>query len=260
MAIHKTAIIEAGVELDGSVEVGPYCVIKGKTQVAAGTILESHVSIGSESGIVKIGKNNHFYQSAVIGGPPQDLKYNNEPTELIVGDNNQIREFVTMNIGTVGGGGVTKIGSHNLITAYVHLAHDCMLGDYNVIAGSTQLAGHVTLKDHVTVGGCCGLSQFITLGNYSYIGGFSSVNKDVLPYTIAEGNWAVSRATNKIGMERAGYSKEEIQKVHKAVRIILKGKLTTDESIEKIKAECGSSALLDEMIEFIQVSKKGIAR
>ena len=169
---------------------------------------------------------------------PLDLKYKDEQTELIVGNNNAIREFVTLNIGTKTGGGKTIIGDGNLLMAYVHVAHDCIVKNNVIIANSTQLAGHVEIDDRVTIGGCCAISQFCRLGKFSYIGGDSTINKDILPFCLAEGRWAVMRATNKIGLERGGFSKSEIESIHKAIRFVTKGNRTVDEAVEKIKAEC----------------------
>lgn len=260
MSIHPTAIIENGVELGSSVVVGPFSIIKGNTKIDDGTIIEGHVQIGSSYGVVKIGQNNHIFPGAVLGGAPQDKKYKNEPTELIIGNNNTIREFATLNIGTVTGGGKTVIGHDNLLMAYVHVAHDCMIADHTVVANSTQFAGHVILEDHVIVGGCCALSQFVRLGRFSYIGGDSTINKDILPYTIAEGKWAVMRATNKIGLSRSGFTKEEVENIHKAIRFILKGNRTLEEAVEKIQSECQQDQHIQYFLDFIKKSKKGLAR
>lgn len=260
MGVHETAIIGSNVELGEGVVVGPFSVIKGQTKIGAGTIIESHVSIGSDYGLVTIGTGNHIYQSAVVGGPPQDLKYKDEQTELIVGNNNAIREFVTLNIGTKTGGGKTIIGDGNLLMAYVHVAHDCIVKNNVIIANSTQLAGHVEIDDRVTIGGCCAISQFCRLGKFSYIGGDSTINKDILPFCLAEGRWAVMRATNKIGLERGGFSKSEIESIHKAIRFVTKGNRTVDEAVEKIKAECAPNDHIAHMLNFIATSKKGLAR
>ena len=258
--IHPSAVIGPNVKLGKDVEVGPFVVIKGDTVIGDFCKLESHVSVGSDYGVVKIGSHNHIFQGAVVGSAPQDLKYNNEPTELIMGDHNTIREFATINIGTTKTDGVTKIGSHNLLMAYVHVAHDCIIDDYVVISNSTQLAGHVEIDDHVTIGGCCAVSQFCRLGRFAYIGGDSTINKDVLPFSIAEGKWAVMRATNKVGLERNGFSKADVEGIHKSLRNLIKGSRTIDESIQKIKEEVEQTDHIKLMLNFIENSKKGLAK
>ncbi len=195
-----------------------------------------------------------------MGGAPQDLKYNEEPTSLIVGGNNIFRECVTVNIGTESGGGVTRIGNNNLLMAYVHVAHDCELGNHIVVANTTNFAGHVKVEDHVRIGGVCSFNQFITIGRYSYIAGDSAVNKDILPFTIAQGKYAVSRATNKIGLERAGFSKSEIENIHRAVRFVLMGERTKEEFLEKILEDCEPSDSISHLLQFIRNSTRGIAK
>jgi len=260
MAIHPSSVIGREVELASDVEIGPFCVITGRVRIGSGTQLDSHVSIGSEFGMVEIGEKNRFCAGSVVGGPPQDLKYKGEPTRLVIGNRNVIRELVTINIGTPTGGGVTKIGNDCLIMSYAHVAHDCSIGDHVVIANSSQLAGHVLLEDHVKVSGMCGFSQFVRVGSYAYIAGDSAVNKDVLPYTIAQGNYAVMRATNRIGLERAGFSKDEIESINRAVRIITKGSDTIEESIQRIRSECAPSARLEYFIQFLTASTRGVAK
>tara|TARA_B100000749_G_scaffold280896_1_gene280679 strand:- start:50942 stop:51724 length:783 start_codon:yes stop_codon:yes gene_type:complete len=260
MAIHNTAIVDSRAEISPDVEIGPYSVIKGAVKIDSGTKIDSHVSIGHEYGIVEIGKDNIIHQGAVVGGPPQDLAYKNEKTKLIVGNSNNIREFVTLNLGTTKDKGETVIGNDNLLMAYVHVAHDCVLHNKIVIANSGQLAGHVEIEDHAVIGGCVGISQFVKLGKFCYIGGSSNINKDVLPFSIAEGTWAVVRATNKVGLTRAGFEKDEVSNIHKAIRMVIKGGRTIEEAVETIRAECTPSDNIDYLIHFIENSKKGLAR
>lgn len=260
MAIHETAIISPQAEIHEDATVGPFCVVKGKVKIGAGTVLESHVSVGNEHGIVEIGERNIIMPGACVGGPPQDLKYNGEPTKLIIGHENEIRECATLNTGTPGGGGVTSIGNKNLLMSYVHIAHDCILDDDIVIANSCQLAGHVIIEKSVKVGGVCCFNQFVRLGEYAYIAGDSTVNKDIPPYSIAQGKYAVTRATNKIGMERAGFEKSQIESVHKAIRYITKGKETIEEALEKVSQECESSRPLEHLVSFVKSSERGIAK
>jgi UDP-N-acetylglucosamine acyltransferase len=258
--IHPTAILDKRVELGEGVTIGPYTILKGKVQVGAGTRIESHAVIGSDHGIVSLGQNNHIFSGAMVGGEPQDLKFKGEETRLEIGDNNAIREFVTINVGTATGTGLTKIGSNNLLMAYVHVAHDCRIGSNIAIANTTNFAGHVTVEDNVRIGGVCSFNQFITIGKFSFIAGDSAVNKDVMPFTIAQGKYAVSRAPNSIGLERAGFAKEDIENIKRAVRIITKGERTIEEALEEIKKECGNSEHIEYLVAFIQKSERGIAR
>lgn len=260
MSIHPTAIIAKEADIDSSVIIGPYAVIKGKVRIGAGTIIENHATIGNDCGEVEVGQNNHILQGAVVGTPPQDLTYQGEPTRLVIGDHNTIREFCTINVGTAKGGGVTRVGDYCLFMAYVHLAHDCHIGSHVVIANGAQFAGHVTVEDHVKISGGCLFSQFITLGVHSYIAGDTSVNKDILPFSIAAGNYATIRATNKIGLERSGFSKEEVENIHRAIRLIIKGKGTVEQVIGEIEKKCSPSDHISKLIHFVRVSKKGIAR
>lgn len=260
MNVHPTAVVGPHVELAPDVEVGPFCVLRGHVQIGRGTKLESHVVLGSEAGRVKVGENNVFSPGCVVGTQPQDLKYSGEPTELRIGNNNHIRECATINIGTPGGGGLTEIGNNCLIMAYVHIAHDCRFGDHVVVANATQFAGHVTVEDHVKIGGVCAFNQFIRLGRFSYIAGASMANKDILPFTIAQGNYAVSRAVNKIGLERAGFVRSEIDGIQRAVRTILKGADTMEEALEIIGKECEPTASIEHLVSFIRSSERGVAR
>lgn len=258
--IHPTAILDKTVELEHGVSVGPYSVLKGKVFVGAGTRIESHVVIGSTHGVVKLGKNNHIFSGAMVGGPPQDLKFKGEETRLEIGDDNAIREFVTINVGTATGTGVTRIGSGNLLMAYVHVAHDCNLGNNIAIANTSNFAGHVTVEDNVRIGGICAFNQFTTVGKYAFIAGDSAVNKDIMPFTIAQGKYAVSRAANEVGLQRAGFAKEEIENIYRAIRTVLKGGRTIEEALADIASECKPSENIQYLVDFIRKSERGIAR
>jgi UDP-N-acetylglucosamine acyltransferase len=258
-SIHPSSIISKEAEIGADVEIGPFCVIKGRVKIGDGCRLDSHVTVGNDFGYVELGPKNHLFAGAAVGGPPQDVSYKGEPTKLILGAENMIREFATLNCGTAKGGGITRLGNHNLIMSYVHVAHDCHLGDHVIIANSTQLAGHVTLEDHVKTGGMCGFNQFVRVGKGSFIAGDSAVNKDVLPFTIAQGKYAVMRAPNSIGMERTGYSKEDVDGIARAVRIVTKGGGTIEESIARIQAECPNTPTVQYFIDFMKSSSRGIA-
>ncbi len=258
--IHPTAIIDKGVEIDTGVEIGPYCVIEGAVQIGKGTRIKSHVVIGSPAGRVTIGENNQFFSGAVIGGPPQDLKYNGEPTKLKIGDNNLIREFVTLNLGTATGGGETVVGSNNLLMAYVHVAHDCHIGNHIAVANTTNFAGHVHVDDYVRIGGACSFNQFVRVGRYAYVAGESAINKDILPYSMAQGSYATARATNKIGLERAGLSEKEIEGIHRALRALIMGNRTIDEAMTIIEDDCPTNPHIEYLKDFVRTSERGIAR
>lgn len=260
MSIHPTAIIGTGVEIHPEAVVGPYAVIKGRVRIGKGTKIEPFVNIGSDYGTVEIGENNVILSGASLGTPPQDLSFKGENTRLEIGNNNTIREFVTINLGTPKGGGLTKIGNNCMLMAYVHVAHDCLLADHVVVANATQFAGHVTVEERVRIGGMVGIVQFCRIGRHSYIAGDAKINKDIMPFTIAEGVWARVRACNKIGLDRAGFSKEEIEKVNRAVRSLIMGDRTLDEAIKKIEEECLPSPNVEHMLKFIRSSEQGIAR
>ena len=257
MSIHPSSVISPKAEIGANVTIGPFCVIKGRAKIGDGCILESHVSLGNEHGIVELGKNNVLASSAAVGGPPQDLSYKGEDTKLIIGDNNTIREFATLNCGTIKGGGITRVGDDCLIMSYAHVAHDCQIGNHCVIANASQLAGHVIFEDHVKVGGVCAFNQFVRVGRHVMIAGDSAVNKDILPFTIAQGKYAVMRAPNSIGMERSGYSKEEIDAIKTAVRIVTKGGGTVEQALARIQTECAPVPAIELFKEFIRASVAG---
>ncbi len=260
MAIHPSSILQGQVEIDDDVEIGPYCLIQGKVRIGRGTIVEGHVTLGSRHGIMEIGENNTFAPGAVIGGPPQDVTYKSEPTKLIIGSGNTFREFSTANIATTKGTRETVIGNNNYFMAYTHVGHDCQIGNHVVIANDTHIGGHTIIEDNVTIGGVCAFNQYTRVGKNSFIAGSAVVNKDILPFSKAQGNYAVCRATNKIGLQRKGFGVEEVENIHKAMRIILMGSDTIEESIARIKKECTSSPNLEYLIDFIRNSKRGIAK
>jgi UDP-N-acetylglucosamine acyltransferase len=260
MKIHPSSVISKQAEIADDVEIGPFCIVSGRVRIAAGTRLISHVSLGSEAGVVEIGKGNIFCAGSGVGGPPQDLKYKGESTKLTIGDNNTIRELATINLGTPTGGGETVVGNNCLIMSYAHIGHDCKVGSDVVIANSSQLAGHVVIEDHVKINGMCGFNQFVRVGKYAFIAGDSAVNKDILPFTIAQGKYALMRATNRIGLERAGFSKEDIESINRAVRIFTKGTESIDESIARIEAECGKSEPILYFVNSIRGSERGVAK
>lgn len=259
MSIHPTAIISNRANIDSTAVIGPYVVIRGEVNIGPNVTIDQFATIGGEHNLVTIGKGSRIFPGAVVGEAPQDLKYKGEPTSVVIGENTMVREYATIHSGTPEGGGITRVGNNGLFMAYVHIAHDCQIGNNVVIANATQLAGHVIMEDFVRVGGVCAFNQFVRLGKHCFIAGDSSVNKDVLPYAIAQGKYAVMRAANQIGLERSGYAKDDIENIRRALRIITKGGATLDQSIVRITDECQSSPALDHLINFAKSSDRGLA-
>lgn len=257
--VHPTSVLSPDVELADDVEIGPYCLLQGKIKIGKGTFVEGHVTLGSRYGILEIGENNHFCPGAVIGGAPQDVSYKNEPTKLIIGSNNIFREFTTVNLATSKGDGKTEIGNNCYFMAYTHVGHDCKVGNNVIIANNSHLGGHCEIEDGVTIGGVCAFNQFTKVGRGAFVAGSSVVNKDILPFCRAQGTYATIRATNKIGLSRKGFSREEVSNVHKAIRIIILGSHTVEEGIARIQEECTPSPNIEYFIDFIRKSKRGIA-
>jgi UDP-N-acetylglucosamine acyltransferase len=255
--IHPTALVDSRAELDRDVEVGPYSIIGPNVQIGKGTRVKSHVVV---EGNTTIGQENVIFQFATVGSIPQDLKYRGEDSRLIIGDHNTIREFVSLNPGTTGGGMVTRIGSHNLLMMYCHIAHDCLLGDHNVIANGATLGGHVILEDYVIAGGLIGVHQFVKIGSGALIGAGSMVSKDVPPYCNAAGDRAKLKGLNIEGMKRRGFKKEQIDAIRKAYRIILQSGLTIKVALRKARKELLGSAEVERIAVFIENSTRGICR
>lgn len=257
--IHPSSIISPEVEIAEGVEIGPYCLIQGKVKIGRGTIVEGHVTLGSRYGILEIGENNHFSPGAVIGGAPQDISYKCEPTYLIIGNNNTFREFSTVNLATSKHDKKTEIGNDGYFMAYTHVGHDCKIGNNVIIANNSHLGGHCIIEDGVTIGGVSAFNQFVRVGRGAFIAGSSVVTKDILPFCRAQGVYAMARATNKIGLSRKGFPREEVSNVHKAIRIMLMGSHTVEEGIKRIQEECVMSPNMEYFIRFMRSSKRGLA-
>jgi UDP-N-acetylglucosamine acyltransferase len=261
LSIHPSAIVSGRAKISAAAEIGPYCVIDGEVEIGAGTVVESNARIGSRYGRVKIGAENHIQHGAVLGGPPQDLGYKGGAyTELTIGSHNRIGEFVSINIGTAKGGGVTRVGDHNFIMAYSHLGHDCQVADHVIIVNGSQFAGHVTIEHHALISGLVAVTQFTRLGAYSFLAAGAFANKDIVPFAIAEGHWAVPRAINRVGLKRAGFDAAERRNLDTALRFVLDRALTIDEVTKRIAAECVDSPQIAHLLEFIRNSERGIAR
>jgi UDP-N-acetylglucosamine acyltransferase len=258
MSIHPSAVIDPRAKVAVSCQVGPYCVIGPEVEIGDQCHLVSHVTI---EGPTRIGQDNGFFPFCSIGMAPQDLTYAGEPTRLEIGDHNEIREFVTINRGTVKGGGLTRIGSHSLIMAYVHIAHDCFIGDHVIMANAATLGGHITVEDWASVGALCPIHQFVRIGTHSYIGGGTTITRDVLPFskTAAERN-THAFGMNAVGLERRGFSKERIKKLHHAYRVLLASKLNTTQAIDRLKSEPDRGEDVDLLIKFIEQSVRGVIK
>jgi UDP-N-acetylglucosamine acyltransferase len=258
MKSHPSSIIHPKAHIACSVSVGPYAVIGEGVEIGDDSEVMSHVVF---EGPAKIGKGNRFFPFASIGQAPQDLKYRGERTTLEIGDCNTFREFVTVNRGTVGSGGVTRIGNDNLLMAYVHIAHDCQLGSHIIMANGASLAGHVEIGDYANVGAFCGVHQFTRLGAYCFLGAYTVINKDILPYmkTTVDRPMTVLGA-NKIGLERVGLSKSDIEELDSAFRILSRSKLNTTQALEAIEAREFKSAHVKALVEFIRTSERGVAK
>ena len=258
MSIHSTAIVDPKSEVHPSCKIGPYCVIGAEVELGEGCHLVSHVAI---EGPTRIGADNGFFPFTSIGMAPQDITYAGEPTRLEIGDHNEIREFVTINRGTMKGGGCTRIGDYNLIMAYAHIAHDCQVRSHIIMANAATLGGHVTVEDWATVGAFSAVHQFGRVGPHAYIGGGTIVTRDVLPFskTVAvRGTHAYG--VNAVGLERRGFTAERIKKLHHAYRVLLASKLNTTQALEKLKAEADRGEDVDLLIQFIESSERGVIK
>jgi UDP-N-acetylglucosamine acyltransferase len=258
MNVHPTAIVDPGAKIPASCKIGPYCVIGAAVELGEKCDLVSHVVM---EGPTKIGSDNRFFPFSSIGLAPQDLTYAGEPTRLEIGDHNQIREYVTINRGTVKGGGLTRIGNHTLIMAYTHIAHDCRIGDHVIMANAATLGGHVTVEDWAVVGALCPVHHFVRIGTHAFVGGGTTITQDVLPFskTSAKRN-THAFGLNATGLERRGFSRERIRKIHHAYTVLLASKLNTSQALEKLKSEADRGEDADMLIRFIEASKRGVIK
>ncbi|HWQ55237.1 MAG TPA: acyl-ACP--UDP-N-acetylglucosamine O-acyltransferase [Bryobacteraceae bacterium] len=258
MSVHPTALVDPAARIHPDAEIGPFSVIGPEVEIGPRTRLMAHVYV---EGPTWIGEDNVFFPYSTVGVAPQDLKYKGERSETRIGDRNRIREFVTIHRGTEGGGLVTCIGSDNLLMAYVHVAHDVRLGDRAVLANGVTLAGHVTIGDWAVIGAFTGVHQFCRVGRHSIIGGYSVVTQDVLPYsnTVSAREIKVYGA-NKTGLERRGFETAAIEKLQTALRLLTRAGLNTSQAVERIRAELLPSAEVQELLEFIAASQRGVVK
>ncbi|MFI5114134.1 MAG: acyl-ACP--UDP-N-acetylglucosamine O-acyltransferase [Terriglobales bacterium] len=258
MPIHHTAIVDPKAKIPSSCLIGPYCVIGPQVELGEGCHLVSHVTM---EGPTRIGAGNTFFPFSSIGLAPQDISYRGEPTRLEIGDHNTIREFVTINRGTMKGGGLTMIGDHNLIMAYTHIAHDCQIGSHIIMANAATLGGHVTVEDWATVGALCPVHHFVRIGTHAFIGGGTTITRDVLPFSKTSAERGThAYGLNAVGLERRGFTKDRIRKIHHAYRLLLASKLNTSQALEKLKAEPDLGEDVEMLIRFIEASERGIIK
>lgn len=257
MQIHSTAVVSAKAQLGKDCFIGPYALIGNEVTLGDGVRIDGHCVI---DGCTRIGEETHVFPFVSIGLPPQDLKFAGESTETEIGRRNRIREFVTIHRGTSGGGGVTRTGDDCFFMAQAHVAHDCLLGNNVIMANAATLAGHVIVDDGANIGAYSGVHQFCRVGREAYVGGYSVVVKDALPFALTVGNHAKCYGLNKVGVRRRGYSSETIAALHHAFHLLLSSKLNTTQALERIRAEIKNSDEVNELVRFVENSKRGVVK
>lgn len=257
MSIHPTAIVHPKAELDEDVIVGPHCVIGEHVKIGRATELRSHVSI---EGITEIGQRCKIFPYVSLGTPPQHLQYHDEPTRVTIGDENIIREFVTINRGTAFGGGVTTVGRHNFLMACVHIAHDCHVGNHVVMANAATLAGHISIGNYAVIGGLVGIHQYVRVGDYAMIGGCSAVARDVPPFMRAVGNRANLYGLNAIGLRRGGFSAQRIRVLKQAYNVLFRRNQRMADAIKLARHQFHDSPEVLVLLTFLESSTRGTCR
>jgi UDP-N-acetylglucosamine acyltransferase len=258
MAIHPAAIVDPQAIISASAEIGPHCIVGAGVEIGARTRLMAHVYV---EGVTQIGEDNLFFPYSTVGVASQDLKYAGERAETRIGNRNKIREFVSIHRGTQGGGLVTAIGDDNLLMAYAHVAHDVRIGNHTQLGNAVTFAGHVTVEDWAVIEAFSGVHQYCRIGKHAFIGGYSVVTKDVLPYsmTVSPRESKVF-GENKVGLERRGFSKEAIEGLHKAFRLLTKSGLNTTQAVERIRAEISECAEVTDLLAFMERSERGFVK
>ena len=258
MTIHPTAVVDPKAELADDVEIGPYAVIGEDVTIASGTTVGSHVVI---EGRTAIGEECQISSFVSIGTPPQHLRYQGEGTMVKIGRKNTLREFVTVNRATEFGGGVTKIGDANLLMAYVHIAHDCLLGNHILMANAATLAGHISIGDHAVIGGLVGIHQYVRIGRFSMVGGCSALGQDVPPFTRAAGGYRAHLiGLNSVGLSRNGFTSDAIQRLKAAYKTLFRSDLKQAEALQLLHKVAQDSVEVSELLQFIEGTKRGICR
>lgn len=255
--VHPTAVVSPHARIGEGCYIGPYCIVNDEVELEDDVRLESHCVI---DGRTKIGQGTRVFPFVSIGLAPQDLKYGGEASDTRIGRRNMIREFVTIHRGTRGGGMLTSIGDDCLLMAQAHVAHDCIIGNHVIMANAATLAGHVIIEDYANVGAYSGVHQFCRVGREAFIGGYSVVVKDALPFALTVGNHAKCYGLNTTGMKRRGYSREVINSLHRAFRLLLSAKMNTSQAIAKIREEFQNSAEIDTLVNFIETSQRGVVK
>lgn len=255
--IHPSAIIGQDVVIGDDCEIGPQCIIEDDVHIGPGNRFMASIYVGNYT---RIGSNNSFFPYSTIGLVPQDLKFAGEKTRVVIGDHNTVREHVTIHRGTAHGDELTQIGSHNLLMVSSHVAHDCFIGDRCILSHAATLAGHVVVGDDATVGAFSAVHQFCNVGDYAFIGGFSVVTKDAMPYIKTVGNHAKIYGINTIGLERKGFSKQEVRDLRFAYRILFQKKLRLVEALEQLENELKDSSRVQYLVDFIKAAKRGVVR
>ena len=257
MQIHSTAVVSAKAQIGSGCYIGPYAVIGDDVTLGSGVRIDGHCVI---DGRTRIGEETHVFPFVSIGLPPQDLKFAGESTETEIGRRNRIREFATIHRGTSGGGGLTRTGDDCFLMAQAHVAHDCLLGNDVIMANAATLAGHVIVDDGANIGAYSGVHQFCRVGREAYVGGYSVVVKDALPFALTVGNHAKCYGLNKVGVRRRGYSRETIAALHHAFHLLLSSKLNTTQALERIREEIKNSEEVNELVRFVESSKRGVVK
>jgi UDP-N-acetylglucosamine acyltransferase len=256
--IHTHAIVAPGARLGARVKIGAYALVGEHVELGEGCMLDAHAVV---QGPAKIGRNNVFHPFCSVGGDPQDLKFHGEQTELTVGDGNTFREFVTVSRGTVGGGGKTTIGNGSLFMAYAHVAHDCHVGNETIFANGATLAGHVSVEDFATIGAFSPVHQFCRIGRYAYIGASTVITQDVPPFSrVVTERETKNYGINSVGLERRGFSKERLQALQRAYRLLLGSKKNTSQAVAEMREKLGESEDVRELIRFIEAAERGIVK
>jgi UDP-N-acetylglucosamine acyltransferase len=256
--IDARAVIAPSARLGRDVRIGAFALVGEEVELGDGCVVHPHAAV---RGPARLGKHNVVHPFCSVGGDPQDLTYNGERTELVVGDENVFHEFVTVNRGTAKGGGVTRVGSHNLFMAYSHVAHDCIIGDYTVFTNGATLAGHVTVEDWAVVGAFCPVHQFCRIGKHSYIAANTVITQDVPPFSkVVAPRETKCYGVNSVGLERRGFAKERIQAIEKAFRLLLRSKLNTSQAVEKMRQTLNGSVDVEELIKFIETAERGLTK
>lgn len=258
MPIHPTAIIDEQARIHAEADIGPYCVVQGEVTIGARTRLMAHAYL---EGPLAVGEDNTFFPYCSIGAAPQDMKYKGERSETRIGNGNRFREFVTVHRGTEGGGLVTSLGDDNLLLAYTHVAHDCIVGSHNIFSNGVTLGGHVVVGDWVVLSGLSAVHQFCRIGSHAIVGGGSIITQDVAPYSMTVApREAKLFGANKVGLQRRGFSEESVNALHKAFRLLGSKTLNTTQAMEKIRTEVAQTPEVVEVLAFIERSERGVIK